>query len=95
MNKLIILTMSVVLCGCTVDAELSEESKNKNMVCTDSRDNEVFSFNSNTITNIRQGIGADSSVDIIDDTGGKRTLKSSMELYIKCKEAHGPNNEPL
>lgn len=78
----------LLLCvsGCTIDGGIADESKNKHMTCTDTRDGETFGFNSNNITNIRIGIGSDSSIDVVDDFGTKRTLSSSMELFIKCVE---------
>jgi hypothetical protein len=66
---------------------ITEDGKNKQMVCTDTRDGEKFSFNSNNITNARIGYGADSSFDVVDDAGKKRTLTNSMELYLKCVES--------
>ncbi len=75
----------IFLCsGCTIGGENSAENRNKHKVCTDTTDRESFSFYSNGITNVRIGIGADSSFQIIDDNGVKRTLSSGMDLFLKC-----------
>ena len=81
MNKWIIILM---LTGCTMDASVVHDDKH--MVCTDTRDGETFSFENRTAHNARMGIGTESSVDIVDDSGRTRTLTKSMEAYWKCEE---------
>lgn len=88
MNKLIIILLASFLSyGCTIDAgDISEQSKNKTMSCTDFRDGEKFTFNTSSISDIRQGIfGADSHYDIVDSKGRTRIISDSMESFLKCE----------
>lgn len=81
---IIFLALSLTLSGClNFGGKLSEESKNKTVRCTDLRDGEVFTYKSNTVTNIR--IGTDSSFDFVDTKGNKRTARASHEVFLKCK----------
>jgi hypothetical protein len=77
-----------LLCySCTVkDGEVAEHDKNKIFDCKDTRDGETFSFNSNTVRDVRVGIGADSSFTITTLDGKEKKLNSSMEAYIKCEK---------
>lgn len=70
--------------GCTVNAEISDEDKNKIITCTDTRDGEVFSFNTDTVTNMRAGFGSPSTYDMVTTDGKKMTLSSDMAAYLKC-----------
>jgi len=85
----ILKTLSIALIvllfvGCTARTELSEEDENKTKICTDIRDGEVFSFNTNTVTNMRAGFGAPSTFDMVTTGGKKMTLSSAMAAYLKC-----------
>lgn len=85
---LIAVLLSVGLVGCTIKGgEVVDEDKNKEVTCTDTRDGETFNFNTNNITNFRQGIGADHSIDVVDNEGKKRHITSSMEVWLKCEKA--------
>lgn len=75
-----------LLSGCSIEGQLPEGEQNKLMVCKDFRDGETFSFNTNTITDIRVGIGSPTTFKIITISGEVKTLSSSMEAYLKCKE---------
>ncbi len=86
MKRYSVIFMIILLSGCTFDSGVSEESKNKVMTCTDTRDGETFTFKTNDITNARVGFISDTSFDVVDLSGVKRTLTKSMELYIKCVE---------
>ena len=86
LNTVVALILSAGLFGCTVDGKIEVE-RNKKMICKDTRDGETFSFNTNSVTNARLGIGADHSFDVTDNNGKKRTLTSNMEAYLKCEEA--------
>lgn len=77
--------MMALTTACTFSSGVSDDIKNKQMVCTDTRDGEVFGFNTNNITNVRIGYGAETSFDVVDDTGLKRTLYKSMQLFLKCE----------
>lgn len=80
-----ILLVSLLICGCTVDAEINEETKNSIITCKDTRDGEVFSFYGNTVTNVRSGyLGAASTFDMVTTDGIEMTLSSDMEAYMKC-----------
>jgi hypothetical protein len=78
--------IGLLVAGCTQKAELTEGSKGRHFTCTDFRDGDVFRYSTDTITNVRMGIGTDSSFDLVDETGKSRTLKTSMEAYVKCVE---------
>ena len=83
-----VILIALLCCGCTVDGgSVSEDDLNKVMVCTDTRDGEVFSFNTNTVTNVRQGFGAPHTMEVTTLNGDKRTLNSDMEVWLKCKAA--------
>lgn len=80
-----LVALSVVtMVGCTVGGS-EVINKNEVKVCTDSRDGETFSFNTNSVTNVRRGIGAPTTFNVIDSEGNKRSLSTSMEVYLKCK----------
>ncbi len=79
---------ALLAAGCTMNGgDVAEEDRNKIMTCTDTRDGEVFQFNTNTITNVRAGIGAPSSFDIVTLDGRKITLNSNMEAWLKCEKS--------
>ena len=85
--KILIISL-LLISGCTMKAEVSEDDLNKIKICTDTRDGEVFSFNTNSMTNVRAGFGgAESSVDIVTFEGKKMTVYARMEAYIKCVDA--------
>jgi len=63
-----------------------ERQKNKMMKCVDTRDGEVFYFNTNTVHNIYIGYGSPHRYDVVTSNGDTMTLKSDMEIYLKCKE---------
>jgi len=67
--------------------KISEQDRNRIMTCTDIRDGRVFKFNTNTIKNVRIGIGAPDSFDITTLNNKSMTLTSDMQ-YLKC--AKGP-----
>jgi len=69
-----------------MDGELPEGELNKLMMCKDFRDGETFSFNTNTITDIRVGIGVPTTFKITTVSGETKILSSSMESYLKCNE---------
>lgn len=85
-KPLLFLSVSLVAgCGITVDGNLAETSRNVVIVCKDSRDGEIFSFNTNTVTNVRIGFGAPSTFDVITSDGKKRMLSSTLDTVIKCE----------
>lgn len=69
-------------------SSIDEESKNKQVSCVDTRDGETFQFNTNSIYDVRVGYGADTSFSLTDDDGKKRTLTSSMEVFMKCEDVN-------
>lgn len=82
------VSASIVLLagGCTMKGgDIDEKDRNKLMVCKDFRDGEMFSFNTNTITNVRIGVGAPSAFDVTTTDGKKKTLSSTMEAWLKCE----------
>lgn len=82
LNAFVLLS---IIAGCTVKGgEVVGEDKNKIMDCTDIRDGDIFSFNTNSITNIRLGIGSPNTADIVTLSGKNMTISSGMESYIKC-----------
>lgn len=85
--KMTIGLIALLLVGCTVSGDLTDESRDKHYTCTDTRDGEVFSFSGSTVTQVRAGVlGGSSSFTVIDDSGEERTLRSNMEVYLKCEE---------
>ena len=89
MNKFkrnaLLLVCILLVAGCTIDGgSVVEADKNKIIRCVDTRDGAVFSFNSSTITNLRIGIGAPGSFDMVTVNGKRMTLNSYMEAWIKC-----------
>lgn len=85
--KLLIIFLAIFLIILISSCELqqAEESKNRMMVCTDTRDGEVFRYNTNNITNIHMSISGVTSFNITTTNGDIKLLKSSMEVYLKCK----------
>ena len=89
MNKYLIMPVltCMLITGCTVNGGgISKKDANKSMICTDTRNSKTFKFNTNTVTNVRRGIGAPNSFDIITDKGNKMTLNSDMEAWLLCEE---------
>lgn len=88
-GALMAIALISLLClqGCTVDGgDVAEHDKNKIMECTDTRDGEKFSFNTNDVKNVRQGIGAPSAFDVTTTDGKEKTLSSDMETFLKCEK---------
>lgn len=84
----ILIIAFICLAGCTMEGGgVSAEDLNKTVTCTDTRDGETFSFNTNSVTNTRIGIGAPTSFDVTTDDGRKMTINSSMEAWLKCDKA--------
>ena len=85
----LLIPLAALLCtGCTAKAEISKEDLNKVKTCTDTRDGEVFSFNTNTVTNVRVGYGAPSTFDMVTTDGDKMTISSDAAvLFLKCKDS--------
>lgn len=82
-----IFTCILLLTGCTFGgASVTEKDLSKSMICTDTRDGEIFRFNTNSITNIRTGFGTPTTMDLITDTGEHKTISSNMETWLKCKK---------
>ena len=82
----LIIAMLVLISACTSRSDLSDKSRNQVHRCTDTRDGEEFTYNTNTITNVRAGwLGADSSFELTDMEGNKRYVQSSDTSWLKCK----------
>lgn len=80
------ICMVLLVAGCTIPTEVSKEDRNKVFTCTDTRDGEVFSFNSNDITEIRHGIGANGHMKFTDLKGVERTIPANADAWLKCDE---------
>ena len=76
----------LLLASCTMPATMSEDSKNKVIRCTDTRDGEEFIYNTNDVSEIRAGIGGASVVTLTDSEGRVRTISSTAEAWLKCVE---------
>jgi len=85
MNRILIIGLMCLLCtGCSVEGEASSEYKEIN--CTDTRDGETFTIDTDTITTVRVGLlGVDSCFDAIDNNRETRTMCKSHEAFMKCK----------
>jgi len=82
----VIIFTIIAFVSCEQKAEgIVERQKNKMMKCVDTRDGEVFYFNTNTVHNIYIGYGAPPRYDIVTTNGDTMRLKSDMEIYLKCK----------
>ncbi len=86
LNKVFIFVACLSLVACYVQGELDQSGKDKLMSCKDARDGETFAYNTNTITDVRIGIGAPTTFQITTTTGKHMTLNSNMDTYIKCTE---------
>ena len=83
----VIIFTIIAFVSCEQKAEgIVERQKNKMMKCVDTRDGEVFYFNTNTVHNIYIGYGSPHRYDVVTSNGDTMTLKSDMEIYLKCKE---------
>lgn len=82
------IALLIQSCSASLDATVAPEDMDRVYVCTDTRDGEVFSYNTNTITNARITIlgGGPSSMDIVTTDGRKMTVTSAMTAWWKCKE---------
>jgi len=81
-----LLLASIILSGCTLEGSISKEDLNKQMKCVDFRDGEVFTFNSNNITDAKSTLGGEGSFRVTTDQGDNIRITSSMEAFIKCKQ---------
>lgn len=72
------------LLSCTVRGQVAEEHKNMLMRCTDSRNDEVFLFNTDDVKDIRVGTDGPVSVELTDTEGRERHILKTEEAWIKC-----------
>ena len=85
----ILIIISVLLSGCSMEGgAIAENSKNKIVQCTDTRDGEVFSFLSNNVSNARISLDGNHGFSVVDTDGNYRELNKSMESYLKCKDSN-------
>ncbi len=83
----------ILLTGCLEREAALIEQDNKVMECTDTRDGEVFTYETDNVKDISSsGILGDISITVIDNDGNERVLKKEMEAYLKCK-ALEPSNQ--
>jgi hypothetical protein len=80
------LLTTVLAAGCSMEGHLENGQENRIVDCTDVRDGEKFTFNSDTIKDIRYGIFADSCFTVTIESGKERTLCKSHEAWLKCKD---------
>lgn len=71
------------LFGCS--PEIEDEYRGLIIDCTDFRDGEKFSFNTDTIRDIEKNWSGVTGFRITTLDGKDKFLKSEMELYIKCE----------
>lgn len=76
---------ALLAAGCSINGDLDEKDRNKDVACTDTRDGEVFQFNTSSMSNIRVGIGAPSSFDVVTTGGRQMTLIGNMAAWLKCE----------
>jgi len=82
----IALLLTVTTVSCTMDGSLSDDSENKIVRCKDTRDGEVFTYASDSVKNVRIGIGAPTTIEFVDMSGRERTMSTEDNKYWKCKE---------
>jgi hypothetical protein len=86
MRKFFMIAMCLTLSGCIeFEAKLEERELNKETSCTDTRDGEVFFFNTSNIKNGRYDL-KDICFDVIDNSGKQRHLCKSHEVFLKCSK---------
>ena len=83
--NLFFVGLIVVLSACTMNGELPEYEKNKLKKCVDMRDGETFYFNTNSIHDIRVGIGCPTSFKIVTTNGDTVLLNDNMEAWLKVR----------
>jgi hypothetical protein len=82
MKKYFVLLLFVFVVGCS--ASVSESDRGRIKTMKDTRDGEVFSFNTDTVKNIKfNPISGTHSMTIITTDGDRRTLTEKSELYLK------------
>ena len=85
-KPLLWIAIPVFLSGCLEQEVTITKQPNKTMRCTDTRDGEVFIFETDSAHEAKS-IGFNSaSVHVVDNDGNIRELTKDMEAYIKCKE---------
>ena len=81
-------TISVVLLvisGCTMEGTVEP---GQTIACTDTRDGEVFMFDSSTVRDVRVGVlGAETCLTLTDHNKSDRRICTNEERFLKCKEA--------
>ena len=87
-SKLLIALLSVLLCGaCTTEGEVSSEDLNKIIICKDTRDGEVFKYNTNTVHDIRvKNFNELDSISFTTVDGKKMTITGKNEVLYKCHQ---------
>jgi len=78
----------LLVAACSMEGDVSDGGRNKMMVCKDFRDGETFSFNTNTIKNVRIGIVAPTTFDVVTVDGKAKTLSSEMVPWLKCNKSN-------
>lgn len=92
MKPLISIFLISALSGCIDFAgKIADEDLNMLATCTDTRDGEVFTFNTNDIFNIRRSFSG-GSFEVKDSNGIDRVFTERMELYIKCTKTRMKGN---
>lgn len=90
MNKMLLLfSILLVLGGCSFEAKVAEEYENVNMSCTDTRDGETFTYNTDTLKDMQVTLSGSYSFNIRDDTGKLRWFTEMSEVYYKCTTTDG------
>ncbi len=88
MNKMLLLSsILLVLGGCSF--EVADGFENLDMSCTDTRDGETFTYNTDTIRDIQVTLNGNYSFNIRDDTGKLRWFTGMSEAYYKCTTTDG------
>jgi len=85
--RYIILTLLIVVSGCTFKAEPSDLDFDGRLTnCVDTRDGETFSIirDREHIFNTRIGLNGIGYATIIDTDGRERSITSAMDSYLKC-----------
>lgn len=78
MKKYLIL---LLLVGCTISGRV--EDKNQWIICKDTRDGEIFYYNTDSVHDVRVGIGI-YSAKLVTTKNDTIMINQNSNIYLKC-----------
>ena len=86
-NNLLLVTLVLLSCSaCKHDGAVSNEDLNKVLTCKNSIDNQEFSYNTNTVHNVKiTGLNKLESMSFVTLKGESMTISGEDEHNYRCE----------